>query len=784
MANMKDFLTAYYGRMIFREMSHEQFVQFCGYIKNKTATDNQKIWATEYLKKDPATGEFATVPNTNIFIPKDIPDPNLVGGEFELDDNEWKKLFKAFRNAFQSMDGAKDSFKYNDDAKKFFEQYFGADSAGIQKLFQHTKAKPTAEQKIYSATPATPDRTLYHFLQAHRNQLESRLKGFYQIINDDFSYDDLLSGIKDEKYNKKPSFRKKLEAVAEYIESYRNDLVQDAAIPAADIPDFSDFRTWFDDDNIPTFRLDQFKREYSTLLNTLRSKSKVREVFSNHDNGKITGPLNKALDNLKFDDSKSDDYVQPKREDTLTMPERLSEWWSDTYSDCLEKYAKLRGDRLYFSPEAKAICKYLQKDLKKTDGLDGVLKKIGDAKGKLKAAREIKAGKHLEWFEKTLNGLKNDPKLSKVWAGALKNGTHLQALVKEIMIRAIKEGKKAEAKTALELMSVLHYDYTTSKIMDTLKKENLSIFSDKGLSWNKNEGVQFVTNALDKGIKAVFIGIGYGITMVGNAIKLSGSKITKYSDKAGNFKTEHDKLLQKNADEKAEKTRLLADERNQQTVIQGQINTLLGGRTYDVAKTDIENNINNLTTAINTFCSSEIQNIKNILQNTYTNVLNSGTWTPLSETEFQEVQQFLKSIETDTLAAIPTITSTGPGIGSLNSDMMAIQANHATLIANRNNLSTAQTNLNDLVNGMDTLNQLNAQITQHADEVRNWDANHVDDLEELVKYWNMLETGRNTHSGPMYNWFRNLSKKNAQKRFDGQVSSIISEYNRSHSIAV
>ena len=57
MASMKDFLTTYYNRMIFREMSHEQFVQFCGYIKDKKATDNQKIWAKELLKTDPVTGE-------------------------------------------------------------------------------------------------------------------------------------------------------------------------------------------------------------------------------------------------------------------------------------------------------------------------------------------------------------------------------------------------------------------------------------------------------------------------------------------------------------------------------------------------------------------------------------------------------------------------------------------------------------------------------------------------------------------------------------------------------
>ena len=78
---------------------------------------------------------------------------------------------------------------------------------------------------------------------------------------------------------------------------------------------------------------------------------------------------------------------------------------------------------------------------------------------------------------------------------------------------------------------------------------------------------------------------------------------------------------------------------------------------------------------------------------------------------------------------------------------------------------------------------LNAQIAEQENEVANWDANHVDELEELVQHWNMLETGRNTKTGPMYNWFRNLKKKNAQNRLNNQKASIIAHYNSTHSIA-
>lgn len=797
MANMKDFLTAYYNRLIFREMSHEQFVQFCGYIRDKKATENQKIWAEELLKKDPATGEFETVPGTNIYIQKSLPDPADPADEMYLgaDDKEWKKLFKAFQTAFQSMDGARKDFKYNDKATKFLDAYFGSHTSGtttIHHLFQYTKATAAGKQKIGPAPAGSNVVTLHGFLTKYKNRLELQLKN-WGLLTDDFSYDDLLGGIASEKYNKNPKFRKNLEKVAQVIDGYiAGDTTMQQRLGItnpSEIPDCSDTSTWFDDDNISVFRLEQFKHEYRTLLDTLRHESKIREVFEQYDDGKISGPLNKAIKNQSYDNPKSDDYVQPKREDTLTLPERLSEWWGDTYSDCLEKYAKLKGDELFFSLEAKAICKHLRKDLKKTDGLNGVLKNIGPAKEKLQGARDFKAKKHLEWFDKTLNALKNDPKLSKVWAGALKNGTHMQALVKEIMIRAIKEGKKDEAKTALELISVLHYDYTTSKIMDALGKEKLSIFSDGKLSWNKNEGMALVTKALDKGIKTAFMGIGYGITMIGNAINLSGSKIKQYSDKSGNFAAEHNAYLDKQAADKVALESLLTSERAQQATTQATVDGIRRGRTYDVAKTDIETELGTLDGDVATTQAAlqhQIQDFTNV-------VVDNATGTPriTGRDDINAISAFLNEVNSDsagtTTIAVPVLhtptVTVGPTTYDLDHMMRRILLRRRVLAARTSNRDSKQSELDDLVNGTELLTQLNDQITRHADEVRNWDANHVDDLEELVKYWNMLETGRNTKTGPMYNWFRNLSAKNAQKRFNGQVSTLIADYNSSHSIA-
>ncbi|MBQ8367648.1 MAG: hypothetical protein IJX43_01130, partial [Alphaproteobacteria bacterium] len=341
MASMKDFLTAYYNRLIFREMSYEQFVQFCGYIKDKKATDNQKIWAEELLKKDPATGGFAVRPNTDIYIPKEMPQPDDPTDEFYLgadNDKEWKKLFRAFQTAFQTMDGAKKDFKYNDKATKFLETYFGSHTSGttpVQHLFQYTKATSTAKAKIGPTPAGSTAVTLRGFLSKYKNRLELQLKN-WGLLTEDFSYDDLLNGIDSEKYNKNPKFRKRMESVAQVIDGYiAGDITMQqrlGILNPSEIPDCSDVSKWFDDSNISPFRLQQFKNEYATLLNTLRKESKVREVFEQYDEGKISGPLNKALKNQSYDDPKSDDYVQPKRADTLTLPEQAAKWWGDTYS--------------------------------------------------------------------------------------------------------------------------------------------------------------------------------------------------------------------------------------------------------------------------------------------------------------------------------------------------------------------------------------------------------------------------------------------------------------------
>ena len=62
--------------------------------------------------------------------------------------------------------------------------------------------------------------------------------------------------------------------------------------------------------------------------------------------------------------------------------------------------------------------------------------------------------------------------------------------------------------------------------MNSLKedKELFNFLSNKDLSWNKNEGVKFVTAAIDKSFRIACLGIGYGGTFAVNRFRRFGTK--------------------------------------------------------------------------------------------------------------------------------------------------------------------------------------------------------------------------------------------------------------------
>ena len=723
MANMNEFLLQYYMQRRFNTMPPEVRAQFDVYLSSDDFRGNMKDWKSKLMHQD-ANGKW---------VENDLPDPNDATGNFFLDDKEWTKFFNAFQDAFREMSASKDSFKGNAKATSFLNEYFGDPATH---LFANAVANPTAESLING--------DFKQFLTDHRNGLEIYLKQ-WGLVDSDFSYSDLLNGISSKKYNTAPDFQKKLKTVAQYITFYvqQPDFQQALGLQGRQLPNFTDIENGFDTSTVNPNKLDYFKRNYKSLLNTLVTDSKVYDVFKLYDHGKISKHLEASVGKVDYANADSKDYVPPKRSDELTPWQHLKDNVKDTWTDYMDKYIKLRGDRLYFSNSAQLIFKALTgAKFKPTDGLDKLLSSAGDIKKNL-MYKSPRAVDHFDWMNKTLGELKNT--MPKAFAGALKTGRQMKAIVSELVIKAVRENKMDEAKTAMEVLSVVKYGYTTSKIMDALGNEKLSIFSDGGLSWNKNQAVQFVTNAMDKSIKAAFMGVGYLITMGGNAIRLNGSK---FNGKTGRIKGARDTWI---ADNNAQR----AATQQQKTANETQ-------------KTDLENNLTAMRNrglteqALDASIGQYRQDISALNQNLDNQVRNLEQWLAANQThpDANAVANYLVQLQAGSNPAAPTVTDP------------AVQARVQNISQSQRDITTKTKQMDrkikkrqEFENATQSIQMLNDQITKQNDVLNNWDANHKDKYRELMAYWDMLETGRDSHTGKMYSWTPG-SAKDKQKNFN------------------
>lgn len=723
MANMNEFLLQYYMQRRFNTMPPEVRAQFDVYLASDDFRGNMKDWKSKLMHQD-ANGKW---------VENDLPDPNDATGNFFLDDKEWAKFFNAFQDAFREMSASKDSFKDNAKATSFLNEYFGDPATH---LFANAVANPTAESLING--------DFKQFLTDHRNGLEIYLKQ-WGLVDSDFSYSDLLNGISSKKYNTAPDFQKKLKTVAQYITFYvqQPDFQQALGLQGRQLPNFTDIENGFDTSTVNPNKLDYFKRNYKSLLNTLVTDSKVYDVFKLYDHGKISKHLEASVGKVDYANADSKDYVPPKRSDELTPWQHLKDNVKDTWTDYMDKYIKLRGDRLYFSNSAQLIFKALTgAKFKPTDGLDKLLSSAGDIKKNL-MYKSPRAVDHFDWMNKTLGELKNT--MPKAFAGALETGRQMKAIVSELIIKAVRENKMDEAKTAMEVLSVVKYGYTTSKIMDALGNEKLSIFSDGGLSWNKNQAVQFVTNAMDKSIKAAFMGVGYLITMGGNAIRLNGSK---FNGKTGRIKGARDTWI--------------ADNNAQRAVTQQQKTA------NETQKTDLENNLTAMRNrglteqALDASIGQYRQDISALNQNLDNQVRNLEQWLAANQThpDANAVANYLVQLQAGSNPATPTVTDP-----AVQARVQNISQSRRDITAKTKQMDRKIKKRQEFENATQSIQMLNDQITKQNDVLNNWDDNHKDKYRELMAYWDMLETGRDSHTGKMYSWTPG-SAKNKQKNFN------------------
>ena len=794
--SMENFLLQYLMQMRIRRMDPQIMARYQDYIKNGDFNGHMKHWRNNLMQE--VDGKWEAKP---------LPDPH--GEDYHLTDEEWVKLFKEFRSAFRSMaadrrklEGAIDYGDKNDTALGFLDEYFGTG-----KLFSQSVASPEAEAAI---------RQFYDIIINPSNK--SSFITFLQK-QDLIDYDALTKGIEDKKYNTSATFQDQLKKVIQYI-SYEMDYGHFSMFSGCNIDHITN---GFEDDDTNLVNTDEFlafkggnpryaNGEYDIILRRLYGSEKIRKAFPSN---KFTTAYNRAKELTGYDDSSSKDYVHPKAKDELTLGQKVSKWADDTYEDVFEKYIKFHGDRLYFSVQAKEIVSAIHKaKIKPTDGLDKVIASAAEIKKGL-AYKSPKAPGHFDWFIETLGKVKE--KMPKAFAGALYNGRQMKAVVSEIIVEAVNNNKVAEAKTAMEVLSVIRYGFTTSKIMETLGKEDFKLFSDKDLSWNKTNGMQFVTNALDKSIKFAFMGIGYGITIAGNAISQRGIKFNH--ERTGRLQNDDD--LDKQRTRLEEQTTRMQDRQMAMTANRNDVvnphgttaaNTITEANfarqqarlATDKANADRErHNLErykrtnetafrtveqfNAATAEYNSANSEVRNLENelrILNNKVAHiratvpdpdvqrVMVEKLSLPIAEKEDKLREARLKGSKAQ---RIIDVINAGGGLPAYKHTVDNYNNRLSRLEARDQKNTKLESRLSQWESATNAINELNTQITEKQTNLANWDNDHNTKYTELMAYWDMLETGRDFHTGKMYNW-GTLSKKKAQKDFDANKDTFIADY--------
>lgn len=815
---MDKFLNQFFMQVYFNRMPSEQFATFTNYIKSgDDFTGDMKIWKERLVHQD-ANGKW--VEND---LPSGLPAPTgSAPNEWELSDEEWKKLYLEIRDAFIQMDANRSKFSdqndkdtYNENALNFLNDYFG-DSR--DKPFSNVPATDAAEQQI--STELLP------LLTNNATTLKILLEEWH-IIDSEFTYDKLTKAISSKDYNKKSDIRDKVIRLAEHITAYTKQdsyYYDENLVKQIGTNDFTQikegFKTGFDDVR-DAAQLQKFKDCHKDILQIIAQNKKVRDQFNAP---KINEQLQDAQKKTNYNDPNSANFLVNTHADQLTPMQRLDKWAKSTYSNVFEKYKLLQGDRLYYSPQAAAIVAALDgAGVKPTGGLDAI---VGSGiKAKL-AEKSASAAAQFDWMTKTLEDIKKT--IPKAYAGALSNGSQLQHVITELIVRAVQASTDkdkpnkdaiAAAKTAMEVISVCKYGMFTSKTMDKMKGEKASIFSDPNLSWNKNEIGRAFGKTADWTIDALFNVMGYGITFIGNTVNKTGSQIGKNRGALGGmhaaWKTNNEADKQaatqrrddfdvqyttdKAAREAEQRRTRITDidaaqrrydnaekniEKKQQKWEQAKdaLKPLEQYQQLETAYNDLDAQFNTLETEIN-----QVQADLTAIPLPYANAMDEGRARNLQARLNQLTQQQtdIDSQRRDYANQLANLTAT-------------TEYQHAA--TNRTNLENAEldaknkyesaqnarTRLGDRIAKFRDAQARIEEMTAHKDRlekiVNEWDDKHTSPYDELIQFWNYLESGRDSRFGDFYNRWR-PSKKNAQKHFDQVKEAHFQAYMRNHALA-
>lgn len=768
--DIKKFLYEYARHQHLYNMPPAVRRRFDGFMETKNYSGHMKYWPEVLENVDQEPPQF----------------PRLT------DAADYEKLYDMFQAAFENMAENRSDLEgkgKEDTTLAFLDKWYGPG-----KLFEASQPVTGLADRL---------KHFSDFLAAHKSKLKPEIlqlptRGY--TLPENFNYEAFVNDLKDpDKYNDS-KFRTALSAVASYVQNNSSNTNSfyntwpvgvppyDFSVASGTAPAMADLEPekWFK----PIPKTTAFKRRLPELFNKLVSSGTVRDDFAAYDKssshpkrGTISSKIQEGLDDTGYDKD-GDDKVVPKEDDERNLWQRFQKAKDDFKSDHIDPWTDmLRGCRVFFSPYARSIIeacgKVKTKDGKKidpTDGLQGILDNAEAIKGKL--AADPKGLSHFDWIVGKLKEYSST--YEKAFKGAFKNPRQMKKIVSAFIIDGIKDSKVAQVKTALEMLSVMKYGMFTSKTMDALKKEKFTWLSDKGLSWNKYEGVKFVTTAFDKTLKFASITVGYGVAALRNKWFRNH---TKFRGNHKFIKKAHDKWKKDNKQEEFDanvRAELELDLRNalaDRRLCAGNI-TARGGKhaieaainTNKTNKDNFENQRDNLQQEL-AMLEQQLAENPGIVAQLNSEITNLANQITLKQAEIRAAMA---------AAATPPTPDEQANIDNLEYERQMLENDRASKIDNYNRLQPAYlTNLRNNITNLDTqITTCDTDITndqklledkEKADnnvrglvgqvrEARNmsedWESGHGDNYMKLMAYWDMLETYRLSHQNP---WFKSMS---------------------------
>ena len=809
--SLEDFLKKYYKQLHFNYMPNDVRARFDGFIKKDSLTDTMQLWRDKYMHTD-SNGKY---------VENEIPD---VTKEKELPDDVARELFVVCQNALVGMNGALNSFKDKDPLSvAFVNEYFGEGN-----LFNISPAKPNCDKGIKEIIALIKSNaSVKQWILAQKSDNK-------KIFDNENALNNFLKKCDTEDYNKKGDVQSKIRKVAEAFQAATWQGVRETPLePIGDLQYLEDVIAndafSMDTASVDPNKLKDFRKNisYKTgILQTLYRSKNIRDQFAQHDAGAITGIINKAENEIDYQKKDSANYVAPKIEDTLTPWQQIEKWTSDTYNDVFKKYEELRGAPMFFFTESEDIFKAIDKEgIKPSDGLNAILEKTSSIQNRL--VNTPRSKEYFDWFVETINNVKKD--IPKSIEGAWKDGKQMQCVIEQIILKAADPQNKdphamTKAMTTMEIMNAMKYGKATSKILDAMKSTEFSIFSDSNLSWNKNEGIQFVTKALDKSIKAAFLGIGYGVTFIRNKIMLSKAR-TNFKDKDNQkgplneaFNEQEDILQSENKLQKSNLKNEISQIRQNKKDIKQDLNNLandgIDGRTIKAKEQDVKN----YETSLNAQKNDEEKFQKNVdvlrkkwalekeIADLQKEVTDAGPDSLLYKTQegeakfkdpnqytdmptlvkeehekelYNEWQKLKKELDNKNQQLTNKTTELTNIIGKYTAAKSYINANrgqHAKYRRTEKEYNSLKDKTEKFRSATAELKEQNKILKDRNTALKNWDQDHYNKVLRLEKFWNMLQKGDTTSFG--------ISAKRAQKKFtDKKKDKMLQEMMAQNSLA-